>query len=217
VKTMMEVRRTGVRTSQPVRIAGPCFLLGGIAFFAGGLTHPSGSGHGNKVQQLHEMLGRSGWYPAHALLLAAVALVSAGIFASRQRQDLTSGMERLLRIAFVIGCITVVSMTVHLLAPLGAASVAGGKPALLSRVQALNELVDASWALSLAALAVAGGVTGTVGNRLTIPFGLVGGLAFALASATVPFTDTFDALFKVGSLLSVWAIAVGVIAVRNQS
>jgi hypothetical protein len=217
VKTKMEVRRTGVRTSHPVRVPGLCFVLGGIAFFVGGLTHPTGSGHGNKVQQLHDMLGRPGWYPSHAFLLAAVALIAGGLFASRQRRDLTSGMERLLRIVFVIGCIATVSMAVHLLAPLGAASVAGGKPSLLSRVQALNELVDALWAVSLAAVAVAGGLTGAVGNRLTIPFGLVGGLAFALASATIPFTDTFDPLFKVGSLLSVWAIAVGVIAVRHQS
>lgn len=125
-------------------------------------------------------------------------------------------MERLVRFVFVIACIATVSMTVHLLAPLGAASVADGKQSLLVRVQTLNEIVDAAWALSLVALAVAGGLTRTVGNRLTLPFGLVGGLAFALGSATIPFTDTFDPLFKVGSLPSVWAIAAGVLAPTEQ-
>lgn len=215
MRTMIESRPSAGPPSRLERFAGPSFVLGGIAFFIGGLTHPSDSGHGNKVQQLHDMLVGSSWYPSHALLLAAVALVAVGIYALRQRRDLTAGMERLLRFVFVIACVATVSMTVHLLAPLGAASVADGKQSLLSRVQTLNELVDAAWALSLAALAVAGGLTGTLGNRATIPFGLVGGLAFALGSATISFTDTFDPIFKVGSLLSIWAIAAGVMAARR--
>lgn len=71
--------------------------------------------------------------------------------------------------------------------------------------------------MALAAVAVVGGLTGTVGNRITVPFGLVGGLAFAVASATIPYTDTFDALFKTGSLLSIWAILVGVTEVRRRT
>ena len=71
------------------------------------------------------------------------------------------------------------------------------------------------WGLAVAALALVGGLTRSLGNRITIAFGLVGGLAFALASATIPYTDTFDSLFKVGSLVSVWAILVGVMAMRR--
>ena len=77
--------------------------------------------------------------------------------------------------------------------------------------------MQASWALAIAALAVLGGLTRTVGNRLTIPFGLIGGVAFAVASATIPFTDTFDPLFKIGSLIAVWAILTGVISIRRQT
>ena len=200
------------------RLAGPCFVLGGIAFFVGGVTHPTDSGHGNKVQQLHDMLVDPGWYPSHAALLAAMGLFAAGILALRQRRDLSHGMERLLKVVSVIACVATASMAVHLFAALDAGSLADGKQSLVSRVQTINETVfDAAWGLALAALALVGGLTRSVGNRVTIPFGLVGGLAFALASATIPYTDTFDSLFKVGSLLSVWAILVGVITIRRPA
>lgn len=108
-------------------------------------------------------------------------------------------------------------MAVHLFAALGAGSVANGQHSLVSRAQTINEtIVDAAWGLALATLAVVGGLTRTVGNRFTITFGLVGGLAFALASATIAYTDTFDSLFKAGSLLSLWAILSGVIAIRDR-
>lgn len=205
-------------TGAQLRIAGPAFVLAGIAFLIGGATHPTDSGEGNKVLQLHEMLVDPSWYPSHALLLVAMALFATGIFAYRQRRALTPGMATVLKYAFVIACIVTVSMTVHLFAALGADSLAEGEHSLMSRVQTVNEIVvQGVWALSIAALAFLGGLTRTVGNRLTIPFGLVGGVAFAIASATVPYTDTFDSLFKVGSLIAVWAILTGVLTIRQHA
>lgn len=43
-----------------------------------------------------------------------------------------------------------------------------------------------------------------------MPLGLVGALAYALVLATVPFIDTFDALFPVSGLLAVWAVIAGI-------
>lgn len=206
------------RTRAQVALAGPAFLLGGIAFFIAGMTHPTDSGRGNKVLQLHEMLLDSSWYPSHALLLAAMALLATGIRAFRRRPDLTPGMDTVLKYAFVIACITTATMVFHLFSALGADSLADGKHSLISRVQTFNEsVVQTPWALAIAALAVLGGLTRTVGNRMTIPFGLVGGLSFAIASATIPYTDTFDPLFKVGSLIAVWAVLTGAIAIRAQT
>lgn len=204
-------------TNARPRLAGPAFLLGGIAFFIGGATHPTDSGKGNKVLQLREMLVDSSWYPSHALLLVAMALFAAGILALRRRPDLTPGMGKVLKYAAVIACIATVSMTVHLFGALGGDSLADGKHSLISRVQTLNATIDAAWALAIAALAVLGGLTRTVGNRATIPFGLIGGVAFAVASATVPYTDTFDPLFKMGSLIAVWAVLTGITAIRRQT
>ena len=62
------------------------------------------------------MLVDPSWYPAHAVLLVAMALFAAGILALRQRRDLTPGMEHLLNVVFVIACVATVSMAVHLFA-----------------------------------------------------------------------------------------------------
>ncbi len=218
MSTLTDARPETLRPSRLDRLAGPCLILGGIAFFVGGVTHPSDSGVGNKVEQLHEMLIDASWYPSHAALLAAMALFATGILALRRRRDLSSVMKRFFQLVFVIACITTVSMAVHLFAALGADSLADGKGSFVSQAQTVNEtVVDAAWGLALAALAVAGGLSRTAGNRITIPFGLIGGLAFALASGTIAFTDAFDPLFKAGSLLSIWAILVGAIAIRRQS
>ena len=215
---MIEGRPEAVRTGGLSRLAGTLLVLGGVAFFVGGVTHPSDRGNGNKVQQLHDMLVDSSWYPSHAVLLAAMALFAIGILAVRHRRDLAPGMERLLKVVFIIACIATVAMAVHLFAALDAESLVDGKQSLVSRVQTVNEtVIDATWGLAVATLAVVGGLTRSVGNRITIPFGLIGGLAFALASATIPYTDTFDSLFKVGSLLSIWAILVGVTEIRHTN
>ena len=71
---MIEATPEAVRTGGLSRLAGPLLVLGGGAFFVGGVTHPRDGGNGNKVQQLHDMLVDSSWYPSHAALLAAMAL-----------------------------------------------------------------------------------------------------------------------------------------------
>lgn len=213
---------TRIRTSPPGiarlnRVSGVCLTLGGIAFFAGGAMHPGDSGEGNKIEQLHEMLVQPIWYPAHALLLLSMGLFAAGILAISRRSDLSDGMVRVTKTVGGIGVLATVGMTVHLFGALEAESLEAGRPTLLSTVQTLNEtIINTPWALSIAFLAVAGGLTRTVGNRITIALGLVGGLALALAAATVPFTDRFDPLFAFGSLIGIWGIAVGVMAVVTK-
>jgi len=205
------------KISRPNRVGGSCLVLGGITFIAGGATHPGDSGEGNKVQQLHEMLVQPSWYPSHALLLLSMGLFAAGIFAISRRSDLNERMATATKVVAGIGALATAGMAAHLFAALEADSLAAGQPTAVSTMQTWNEtIIDTLWALSIVFLAVAGGLTRTVGNRITIALGLVGGLAFALASATIAFTDRFDALFPVGSLIGVWAAAVGVMAVTRK-
>ncbi|WP_432871954.1 hypothetical protein [Microbispora rosea] len=198
------------------RVSGICLVLGGITFVAGGATHPGDSGEGDKVQQLHEMLVQPSWYPSHALLLLSMGLFTAGIFAI-SRRDLGRSMAAATKVIAGIGVLATVGMAAHLFAALEADSLAAGQPTTVSTMQTWNEtIVDTLWALSIVVLAVAGGLTRTVGNRVTLALGLVGGLAYALASATIAFTDRFDPLFPVGSLIGVWAAAVGVVAMTRK-
>ncbi|MGI5135581.1 hypothetical protein [Streptomyces sp. CA-106110] len=202
----------------PERVAGPLLVLGGAAFFAGGAIHPGDSGKGSKVSQLHDMLVDSMWYPSHALLLAAMACFAAAILGFRRRGGLGSAMATVTGVVSVIAVVATIGMTLHLFAALGADGIAGGEKTLLYHMQTWNEtIVDPLWGLGIATLAVAGGLTRTLGNPITLALGLVGGLAYALASATIAFTDRFDALFPLASLIGIWAVVAGLMMSPRKS
>lgn len=208
---------TDVRTShsaasqRSTRLGGISLALGGVAFFAGGITHPSDSGGNTKIEQLYEAFVQPSWYPSHALLLVSFALFAVAILQLRKRGDLETGMARVVNTVSVVAVVATVGMAVHLLSALGAASIADGQPALVSHVATWNEtIVSPLWGLGIIALAVAGGLTRTLGNRITMPLGVVGGVAWCLATATIAFTDRFDMLFPIaGTLITVWAVAAG--------
>ena len=101
-------------------------------------------------------------------------------------------------------------MVPHLLAPLGADSIADGRSNALSVFMTIDEtLANAPWALGVALLALVAGVSGDLGNRMTAVVGVVGGLSFAAAAVTIPFTDALDGLFPVGGMgVTLWALSV---------
>lgn len=193
------------------RLGGICLALGGVAFLAGGAIHPADTGGGTKVEQLYEAFVQPSWYPSHGLLLASFGLFAAAILLFRRRGDLGPGMTRLAAVVSAVAVVSTLGMAVHLLAALDAGSIADGQPSLTSQVQTWNEtIVNTLWGLGIIALALTGGLTRTLGNRITIPLGVVGGAAWCLAAATIAFTDRFDSLFPVaGSLVSAWAVVAG--------
>jgi hypothetical protein len=210
-------RPVPLQTPRPA-IGSASLILGGIAFIIGGALHPQDSGHGNKVQQLHDMLVSGAWYPAHVVLVLSMGLFALALLTLRQRRGLRPSMTRVVRVVTVITVVATIGMTVHLLEAVKAGAVADGRVDFYVWLQTANEiLVDATWGGGLAVLAVVGGVTGALGNRFTMLLGLVGGACFALASATIPFTDRFDPLFPVSSLLGVWAVAVGALELRRKA
>lgn len=210
MSTSTDVRTHLPRVRRPDRVAGAFLLLGGITFFAGGATHPGDSGTGSKVSQLHDMLIDSRWYPAHALLLVATAGFAVAVLAIRRGGGLDAAMSKVTGVVSVIAVVATLGMTLHLVAATEAAAIVGGDATFMYDLNVWNEtIVNPLWGLGIAALAVAGGLTHTLGNVITLVLGLAGGVAFALASATIAFTDRFDALFPVASLLGVWGLVVG--------
>ena len=200
------------------RLSGGLLMLGGVTFIAGGATHPGDSGQGSKVSQLHEMLIHPMWYPSHALLLVTMACFAVALVTLRRRAGFEGAMDKVTRVVAVIAVVAVVGMTLHMFSALGADAIADGSEPFVYELQTFNEtVVDASWGLGMAALAVAGGLTRALGNLVTLALGLVGGLAFALASATIAYTDRFDAVFPVASLLGVWGVVVGLMLLRRQA
>ncbi|MFC7496384.1 MULTISPECIES: hypothetical protein [unclassified Nocardioides] len=181
-----------------------------VAFNLGGALHPNDNGSGNKVAQLHDMLLDSTWYPSHLGLLASFGLFTVAFLRLRGRLDLTPVTLRTVRVMTVLSALTTALMVPHLLAPLGADSIADGESNALSVFMTIDEtLANAPWALGIALLALVAGRTGDLGNRVTAVLGAVGGVSFASAALTIPFTDALDGLFAVGGTgITLWALGV---------
>lgn len=217
MSTSTALRTPSASLRRTDRLAGACLVLGGVTFFVGGAMHPGDSGTGTKVAQLHEMLVDDMWYPSHALVLIAMVSFAVAIVRIRRGGELTNAMAAVTRVVSVIAVVAAAGMLLHLLSALAAEGIAAGDQTLVYRLQALNEtFVAAPWALGMAALAVVGGLSRALGNRVTLALGLVGGLAFALAAATIPYTDRFDGLFPVGSLIGVWGVVVGLMVLLRR-
>jgi hypothetical protein len=192
--------------------AGHLFLVvGGAAFFIGGPLHPQGSDEGDKTEQLHSMLVDSAWYPAHLVALVGFACVAAGLLALGRDPTLRERLGRLLPVSASVGAV------VHLFAATQAADVEQGDTTpLVAAFMGVETVLNPAWGLTIAALAVAGGLTRALGNRLVLPLGLLGGLAFAVATATIAFVDTFDPLFPVAGLAGVWLVATGIVGLVRK-
>lgn len=186
---------------------------GALAFNLGGALHPNDGGVGNKVVQLHSMLLQSSWYPSHLGLLFSFALFTVAFLRLPGRMELAPVTRRIVRVMALVSILTTVAMVPHLLAPLGADSIADGQSSALSVFMTIDEtLVNAPWAIGIALLALVAGVTRDLGNRVTAVIGMVGGASFAAAAISIPFTDALDGLFPVGGMgVTLWAL--GVVAV----
>jgi hypothetical protein len=214
--TLLDTSETPLRRLD--RTGSALLIVGGIAFFVYGPLHPAGDSHGDKTEQLHSMLVDAMWYPAHVVGLLAFAAVAAGLLKIGRSTSLPGPVARATRIVGLISVAMTLGQVVHMFAASQASGIAdGGTTPLVALFMGVETLVNPVWALAIAALAVIGGLSRTVGNRIVMPLGLIGGLAFALANATIAFTDTFDALFPVAGLIGIWVIAVGVIGLVRRS
>lgn len=217
---MTTLRHT--RTTAPVaprldRIGHLLLIAGGVAFFASGPLHPTGRDEGDKTEQLHSMLVDSAWYPAHLVGLLGFACVAAGLLALRRDPVVRDHLGKLLTISATVAVVAVVGALIHLFAATQAAEIEdGGTAPLVVAFMGVETIVNPAWGLMIAALAVAGGLTRALGNRIVLPLGLVGGLAFALATATIAYVDTFDPLFPVAGLAGVWLVATGVVGLTRR-
>jgi hypothetical protein len=179
--------------------------------------HPTGSDEGDKTEQLHSMLVDSAWYPAHLVALLGFALVVAGLLALGRDPVIRGHLGRLLPISATVAVVAALGAVVHLFAATQAGEIEdGGTTPLVAAFMGVETIVNPVWGLMIAALAVVGGRTRALGNRIVLPIGLLGGLAFALATATIAFVDTFDPLFPVAGLAGIWLVAAGVVGLVRR-
>lgn len=216
--TVNRTRPTATTTPRGDRTGFLFLVAGGVAFFAGGPLHPQGSDEGDKTEQLHSMLVDSAWYPAHLVALLGFACVAAGLLALRRDPTVRDRFGRLLPVSATVAVVATFGGVVHLLAATQAAEIEdGGTTPLVAAFMGVETVINPVWGLMIAALAIVGGRTRALGNRIVMPFGVLGGLAFALATATIAFVDTFDPLFPVAGLAGVWLVAAGIVGLTRRA
>ena len=215
--TLHHSRTTAPATPHRARAGFVFLVVGGAAFFASGPLHPTGSDEGDKTEQLHSMLIDSAWYPAHLVALLGFVCVAAGLLALARYPVIRDHLGRQLPISAAVAVVAVLGAVIHLFAATQAAEIEHGDTTpLVAAFMGVETIINPAWGLMIAALAVVGGLTRALGNRIVLPLGLLGGLAFAVATATIAFVDTFDPLFPVAGLAGVWLVATGLVGLTRR-
>lgn len=203
--------RGGRRTNA---LVGWGLLVGGASFFVGGSMHPGEDPPGLGLKEHLLLLYEDpSWYPSHVLLLVGMVLIAASLVVLVQGNTLASAAraQSAAIIAAIAAVLGAAASLLHLVAATEADEIASGRSTPLTDVSLVVETFTApAFGFSIAALAVIGALTRTIGNRVTAAFGVVGGVSYALAGGTVLFTDKLNFLFPFSSGIALWAVAAAI-------
>lgn len=200
------------RRSSP--LIGWGLLTGGAFFLAGGPMHPKQDPPGVSVKEhLRVMFEDPAWYPSHVVLLVGMALIAASLVALARGRSLAGvpHAHAVTVIAAVAASLAAPGMLLHLVAAAEADAIAAHQSTQITDVQVIVEAITVpAFGFSIAALAVIGAATRTLGNPMTAVLGVVGGVGYGLAGATFLFTDRLNFLFPAASGIALWTIVAGV-------
>ena len=204
------------------KMTGWLLVAGSILYFVGGSMHPKEDPEGVTLKEhLRVMYEDSAWYSSHTIFLAGMVCLASAVVVLARGGSLRPVAPRAhvaAVVAAVATSVAAVGSLLHLVSATDADRIASGASTPLTDVLVVAETIYApAFGLSIAWLAVVGAMTRTVGNWVAALFGVVGGLAYALAGGTFLVTDALDPLFPVSSAIAIWAVIAGVAALRLRA
>lgn len=218
--TTEQLAQHKVRPGRTSPLVGWGLLIGGVLFFVGGPMHPREDPPGvSRDEVLRLMYVDPAWYPAHALLLVGMLLIAACLVELVRGRTLAAAprAQTVAAIAAFAASLATFGMVLHLAAAHDAARIAAHQSTPIADAQAIVEtLAVPAFGFSIAALAVIGALTRTLGNRVTAVFAVVGGIGYAIAGGTIMFTDRLDFLFPAASGIGLWAAAAAIGLLRGS-
>lgn len=194
-------------------ITGWLLLVGGAAFLVGGGMHPRvDAPDGGAKERLRVMFEDGDWYPSQALMLAGTACIAAALVALVRRRLPAGAPSRYAAVVAAVGAaLASVALLVHLLAAGEADRLAGGGATpITDALVVVDTIAIPVFGLAIAALALLGALTRSLGNVVVAIPGVVGGVGYALAAGTILISDRLDGLFPTAIGIALWAAAVGV-------
>jgi hypothetical protein len=189
-------------------------MIGGVFFFIGGSLHPKEDPTGVTVKEhMRVMFADPLWYPSHATLLIGMVVLAAAFVILVRGRSLTT-VPRAHTAAVVVAITTVIGAAaalLHLVAATDIDAITAGRSTPITDVELVVETITTPlFGLTIAALAVIGAMTRTLGNPVTAILGVVGGVSYAIAGGTILLTEKTDFLFPIASGIALWTIAVGI-------
>ena len=173
-------------------------VAGGALFFLGGALHPHEDPPGLTLEEhLRVMFEDPAWYPAHAVLLAGMALMAVALVALARGRALAPAprAQAAATVAAVAAVAATAGSALHLVAAVESDRIATGRSTPLVDANGIVETLTApAFGLAVAALAVIAATARVpghrpLGNRVVAVVAVVGGVGYALAAATFLFTD----------------------------
>ncbi len=189
-------------------------LIGGTLFLVGGPMHPKEDPPGVSVKEhLRVMFENPSWYPSHAVLLVGMAIIAGSLIALARGRGLADvpRAHAMTVIAAVAASLAAPGMLLHLISASDAEAIAAQASTPITDLQVIVETITVpAFGFTIAALAVIGAATRTLGNPITAVLGVGGGVGYGLAGATFLFTDRLNFLFPAATGIALWTIAAGV-------
>ncbi len=212
-ESKVHARRSG-RASPRI---GLMLLAGGVAFFIGGSMHPGDDPPGLSLKEhLHLLYTDPAWYPSHAVLLVGMVLMAAALVALVRNRTLDPRVQKVGAVAAGAAVLGALGMLLHLVEASEADRIAGHQTTPITDVQLVVESFTVpAFGFAIAALALVGASTRTLGNRVVAVLAVVGGIGYGLAGGTLLFTDALNFLFPAAGGIGLWAIAAGIGLLRR--
>lgn len=210
----VHARRSG-RASPRV---GLVLLAGGAAFFIGGSMHPGDDPPGLTLKEhLHLLYTDPAWFPAHSVLLVGMVLMAAALVALvRNGTFADPRVQKIGTVAAGAAVLGASAMLLHLVEGFEADRIAAGQATPITDVQLVVESFTVpAFGFAIAALALIGASTRTIGNRVVAVLAVVGGIGYGLAGGTLLFTDALNFLFPAAGGIGLWAVAAGIGLLRR--
>ena len=219
---MTAVQKTEARSTagRARPVVGWGLLAGGVIFFAGGGMHPKEDPPGVSLKEhLRIMFDNPAWYPAHTVILVGMAVLAAALVVLVRGHTLADvpRLQVVAKVAAVASVAGAAGMVLHLAAATEADRIdAGASTPLIDVNLAVEAITVPAFGLAVALLAVVGAAAHRLGNWVIALPGVIGGVGFALAGATILFTDRLDGLFPLAAGIGVWAAAAGIGLLRAR-